>query len=319
MSEKSSKKIRIGTRTSKLALAQVEDVKELLKDALGDREFEVVEINTSGDKNLHCDLAEIGGKGLFIKELERALVQDKIDIAVHSAKDVPPHLHEETTLASFTKRLDARDCLISKDFSDIRDLPKGAVVGSSSPRRKAILLKHRPDLKIVSYRGNVTTRLGRAQNGDVDATILAHCGLERLGNGDKSCPLGYDVANFIEKDVMLPAGGQGSMAIQIKKDNLDIYNFVRVANDFKTEIEVRCERAFLSELGASCYTPVGVHAIQDGDLLKLKTMILDYDGSDIYETQLEGKFALDEAISLGKKAAKKTKDEAKELLMKICS
>jgi len=319
MSDKPSAKIRIGTRTSKLALAQVAEVKELLKDALGDREFEVVPINTSGDQNLHCELAEIGGKGLFIKELERALVQDKIDIAVHSAKDVPPHLHEETIIASFTKRMDARDCLISKDYSEIKDLPQGAIVGSSSPRRKAMLLRLRPDLKIVSYRGNVTTRLERAQNGEVDATILANCGLERLSKGDKSCPLGYDVKNFIEKDLMLPAGAQGSMAIQVKKDNLEIYDFVRTANDFKTEIEVRCERAYLSELGASCYTPVGVHALQDGDSLKLETIILDYDGSDIYETKSEGKFALDEAISLGKKAAKKTKAEAKELLKKICS
>jgi len=319
MSAKSSKKIRIGTRTSKLALAQVEEFKGLLKDALGDREFEVVPINTTGDKNLHCDLAEIGGKGLFIKELERALVQDKIDIAVHSAKDVPPHLHEETILASFTKRLDARDCLISKDFTDIKDLPKGAVVGTSSPRRKAILLKLRPDLKIVSYRGNVMTRLERAQNGEVDATILAHCGLERLSKGDKTCPLGYDVVNFIEKDVMLPAGGQGSMAIQVKKDNLEIYDFVRIANDFKTEIEARCERAFLSELGASCYTPVGVYALQDGDSLTLETIILDYEGKDTFETKSKGKFALDEAINLGKQAAKKTKEEAKELLAKICT
>ena len=319
MSEKYSSKIRIGTRTSKLALAQVEEFKELLKDNLGDREFEVVEINTSGDKNLHCDLAEIGGKGLFIKELERALAQDKIDIAVHSAKDVPPHLHEETILASFTKRMDARDCLISKNYSDISALPQNAVIGTSSPRRKAMLLRLRPDLKIISYRGNVTTRLERAQRGEVDATILANCGLERLSKGNKVCPLGYDVKNFIDKDVMLPAGGQGSMAIQVKKDNLDIYNLVRIANDFKSEIEIRCERAFLSELGASCYTPVGVYALQKGDLLELKTVILDYDGSEIYETTSQGKFSIDEAIDLGKKAAKKTKEEARELLAKICS
>ncbi|MBL6664818.1 MAG: hydroxymethylbilane synthase [Rickettsiales bacterium] len=319
MSDKSPKKIKIGTRTSKLALAQVDEVIELLKDGLGDREFEIVPINTTGDKNLSCNLAEIGGKGLFIKELERALVQDKIDLAVHSAKDVPPHLHEETILAAFTKRMDARDCLISKNYKTIEDLPKHALVGTSSPRRKAILLKIRPDLQIVNYRGNVTTRLNRVQEGEVDATILANCGLERLSKGNKSCPLGYDVKNFIEKEVMLPAGGQGSMAIQVKKDNVALYDFVRAANDFKSEIELRCERAFLSELGASCYTPVGVYALQEANLLTLKTIILDYDGSDVYETYSQGKFALDEAIDLGKKAAKKTKEEAKELLKKICS
>jgi len=319
MSKNSSNKIRIGSRTSKLALEQVEEVKNLLSNHLDGREIEVVPIVTSGDKNIHCNLAKIGGKGLFIKELERALAQDKIDIAVHSAKDIPPSLHEETILAAFTKRFDARDCLISKKYYSIDELPKGAVVGTSSPRRKSILLKVRPDLKIVDFRGNVTTRLKKAENEEVDATILAICGLQRLSKNNKACPLGYEVRDVIEKNIMLPAGGQGSIGIQVKKDNLDIYNLVRVANDFKTEIAVRCERAFLSELGASCSTPVGVHATyEQDDLISLKTMILNYDGSEIYETDSKAKFGLDEAIKLGKEAAKKTKLEAKELLAKIC-
>lgn len=320
MTKNSPNKLRIGSRASKLALSQVDEFCSLLKDVFIQKEIEVeiVPIITSGDKNLHCNLAEIGGKGLFIKELERALVQDKIDIAIHSAKDVPPVLHEETILASFTKRYDARDCLISKNFTDISQLPKNAVVGTSSPRRKAMLLRLRPDLQIINYRGNVTSRLQRAQDGEVDATILANCGLERLSKNNKSCPLGYDIKNFIEKDLMLPAGGQGALAIQIKKDNFEIYDLVRMANDFKSEIALRCERAFLSELGASCSTPVGVHASADGDFINFETIILDYDGSEIYQTKSQSKLAIDEAINLGKKMAKQTKLEAKSLLAKIC-
>lgn len=318
MFDSKSQKIRIGTRASKLALSQVEEVKALLSDKISDVDFEIVKITTSGDKNLDCNLANIGGKGLFIKELERALVQDKIDIAIHSAKDVVPQLHEETTLAAFITRLDARDCLISKKYDSIANLKQGAIVGTSSPRRKAMLLRIRPDLKIVNYRGNVTTRLKRVEEGEVDATILANCGLERLSRKQKTCPLGYNVKNFIEKSIMLPAGGQGAIVIQVKKDNLELYDLVRRANDFKTEIEVRCERAYLSELGASCLTPVGVHATSEGDLINLDTVILDYDGKEIFETKSQCKFGLDEAINLGKKAAKKTKEEAGELLSRIC-
>lgn len=312
-----SNKIRIGTRTSKLALAQVEEVKSLLFPHLQNYKIEIVPINTSGDKIQDRNLADIGGKGLFIKELEEALIQNKIDFAVHSAKDVPPFLHEATHLVAFTKRFDARDCFISKKFSAISELPKGAIVGTSSARRKAILLRLRPDLKIVNFRGNVTTRLNKIENDEVDATILAACGLERLSRDQAICPKGYQNKNLIEKDVMLPAGGQGALAIQSRRDDQSINKILAKINHQETQICVKAERSFLRELGASCSTPVAVNAVLENDKLNLITLILANDGSDIFATNLIGEFDLESAKKLGKEAAQKTKNDATELLKKI--
>ncbi len=306
-----STKIRIGTRTSKLALAQVAEVHLLLAPFLQDFKIEIVPITTSGDRIQDRNLSEVGGKGLFIKELEEALIQNRIDIAVHSAKDVPPMLHEDTHLAAFTERFDARDCFLSKKYDSLKKLPKGATVGTSSARRKAILLLLRPDLKIVNFRGNVDTRLAKIENEEVDASILALCGLTRL---DKDLA----VKQLIEKDVMLPAGGQGSLAIQIRKSDKKIFDLLQNINHAQTQIEVKCERAFLRELGASCATPVGVHATTDGDSLILKSLLLDYDGSEIFETKSKGKATLEDALKLGTEAAKKAKNEAAKLLEKIC-
>ena len=306
-----STKIRIGTRTSKLALAQVAEVHLLLAPFLNGLQIEIVPITTSGDRIQDRNLSEVGGKGLFIKELEEALIQNRIDIAVHSAKDVPPMLHEDTHLAAFTERLDARDCFLSKKYDSLKKLPKGATVGTSSARRKAILLLLRPDLKIVNFRGNVDTRLAKIENEDVDGSILALCGLTRL---DKDLV----VKQLIEKDVMLPAGGQGTLAIQIRKSDKKIFDLLQNINHPQTQIEVKCERAFLRELGASCATPVGVHATTDGDSLTLKSLLLDYDGSEIFETKSKGKATLEDALKLGTEAAKKAKNEATKLLEKIC-
>lgn len=304
-------KIRIGTRTSNLAIAQVAEVHLLLDGFLGDRQIEIVPITTSGDKIQDRNLSDIGGKGLFIKELEEALIQNKIDIAIHSTKDVPPVLHESTTLAAFTERLDARDCFLSKKFKSISKLPKGAIVGTSSPRRKANLLRLRPDLKIVNFRGNVNTRLEKIEKSEVDGTILAVCGLERIGKE-------LLIQEVIGKDIFLPSGGQGSLAIQVRKDDKEISQLVKNINHKNTQITVKCERAFLRELGASCATPVAVHALAEGEELVLKTIIFDYDGKEVFATEQNGKADLEKAIALGIKAAKKTKDEAGELLARIC-
>jgi hydroxymethylbilane synthase len=306
-----SNKIRIGTRTSKLALAQVAEVHLLLAPYLENSQIEIVPITTSGDRIQDRNLSEVGGKGLFIKELEEALTQNRIDIAVHSAKDVPPILHEDTVIAAFTERLDARDCFISKKYDSLKKLPKGSTVGTSSARRKAILLLIRPDLKVVNFRGNVDTRLRKIEEGEVDAAILALCGLTRL---DKDLV----VKQLIEKDVMLPAGGQGSLAIQIRKSDQKNFELLQKINHEQTQIEVKCERAFLRELGASCCTPVGVNAVVDGDSLTLKTLLLDYDGSEIFETKSKGMAELEDALKIGSEAAKKAKKEATKLLEKIC-
>lgn len=316
-------KIRIGSRASKLALTQVEEVKTLLGQYISLQQIEVIPITTSGDRIQNRSLADIGGKGLFIKELEEALIGNRIDIAIHSAKDVPPLLHRDTVLAAFSKRFDARDCLISKNFNSIDELPQGSVVGTSSARRKAILLRLRPDLKIINFRGNVDTRLRKIENDEVDAIILAACGLERLSkkqislSGEVVCPKGYKNKNFIEKDVMLPAGGQGSLAIQVRKDDQKISQIVEKINDQTAKICIKTERVFLRELGASCTTPVAVHAWLENDRLNLKTLILDYDGSEIFATESEVKFDLEEGLKMAIAAAKKTKTEAAKLLERI--
>lgn len=318
-------KIRIGTRASKLALSQVAELKKffLTNNLATEKQIEIVHFTTSGDKIQDRNLSEIGGKGLFIKELEEALIKNKIDIAVHSAKDVPPILHPNTEIAAFSKRFDARDCFISKKYSSIEELPIGAVIGTSSARRKAILLGLRPDLKIVNFRGNVDTRLKKVDSDEVDATILAICGLIRLRkreNKELSCPFGYSEINkIIEKEVMLPAGGQGALIIQVNKNNSQIFNLVNKFNNFESEVCIRSERAFLAELGASCSTPVSVHAWQQNNLLHLKTIILDYDGSESFVTKNSCEFNVESAAKLGVEAANITKKQAAQLLKKICN
>lgn len=293
-------------------MVQSLEVKNLiLKNTnITENQIEVVTFTTSGDKIQDRNLAEIGGKGLFIKELEEALLQNKIDIAVHSAKDVPPIVSEETIIAAFTTRLDVRDCFISKKFNSFKELPQGAVVGTSSARRKSMLLRLRPDLKIVNFRGNVDTRLNKIGKDEVDASILAICGLQRL---EKKV-----AKEIIATEMMLPAGGQGSLAIQARKNDDGTLKIVSQINDQKTQICLESERSFLRELGASCATPVAVYAYHENDLLNLKTMILDYDGSEIFETFATAEFKLEDGIRLAKTAALKTKTDAKKLLHKIC-
>ncbi len=308
----SNLKLRIGSRTSKLALSQVAEVHLLLAEHFPEIKVEIVPITTSGDKIQDRNLADIGGKGLFIKELEEALLQNKIDIAIHSAKDVPPQISNQTTIAAFTPRLDARDCLVSKNYKSLKDLPKGAVIGTSSARRKAILLRLRPDLKIVNFRGNVDTRLAKIENGEVDGAILALCGLRRI---DKD---GF-VKEIIEKNKILPAVGQGCLAIQARSDDKKIIEIFAKINDEKTQIEVKCERAFLRDLGASCASPVAVHAQVEGDKITLETAIIDYDGKEIFQNKSKAKANLEDAVALGKKAAQTTKTKAEKLLKKITS
>jgi hydroxymethylbilane synthase len=302
--------IRIGTRASKLALAQVDEVTKLLQSHFPQIQIEVIKITTSGDKIQDRNLADIGGKGLFIKELEEALIQNKIDVAIHSAKDVPPILNETTELAAFTRRLEVFDCFISKKFNSLKELPKGAVIGTSSARRKAILLKLRPDLKIVNLRGNVDTRLGKIAKDEVDASILALCGLERLGK--KS-----EIKEVIPTKVMLPSGGQGALALQVRKADKKSIKIVSAINHLETQICVKTERAFLRELRCSCVTPVAVYAHLENNRLNLETLILDYDGSEVFATESSGDFNLEDGLKLGVAAAVKTKESAAELLKRI--
>lgn len=307
-------KIRIGTRTSNLALAQVAEVKNYLQvsgQVSGfDCEFEIVPINTSGDKIQDRNLAQIGGKGLFIKELEESLLSQKIDFAVHSAKDVPPVIHSQTEISAFTKRIDDRDCMISSQYRNIEELPQNAVIGTSSARRKAFLLRMRPDLQIIDFRGNIDTRLDKVFARKVDAAILAISGITRINKQSL-------VSSNIEISKMLPAGGQGSLALQILKNNHEISDLIACLNHSITKICIKTERAFLRELGASCFTPVGVNARIENNELVLRTAIISYDGKEIYETSSSCDPNLEAGIALGVAAAKRTINSAQELLSKI--
>jgi hydroxymethylbilane synthase len=308
-----SAKIRIGTRASNLAMTQSLEVKNLIlqNTDIKEEQIEIIPITTSGDKIQDRNLAEIGGKGLFIKELEEALVKNKIDISVHSAKDVPPIINENTVIAAFTKRLDVRDCFISEKFNSFKELPQNSIIGTSSARRKAMLLRLRPDLKIVNFRGNVDSRLKKITNNEVDASILALCGLKRLNKLDSA-------KEIIDIKTILPSGGQGTLAIQVRKNDKISLEIAKKINDIESQICLESERMFLKELEASCATPVAVYACKENDLLSLKTMILDYDGSEIFETLTNCEFKLEKGIDLAKKAALKTKNDARKLLEKIC-
>lgn len=302
--------IRIGTRASKLALAQVDEVTKLLQSHFPQIQIEVVKITTSGDKIQDRNLADIGGKGLFIKELEEALIQNKIDVAIHSAKDVPPILNETTQIAAFTQRFDVFDCFVSKNFHSLDELPNGAVIGTSSARRKAILLKMRPDLEIVNLRGNVDTRLNKIAQDKIAGSILAVCGLERLGKKN-------EIKEVISTKKMLPSGGQGALALQVRNSDNESIKIVSAINNLETQICVKTERAFLRELGASCVTPVAVYAHLENNRLNLETLILDYDGSEVFATDSVGDFNLEDGLKLGVAAAVKTKESAAELLKRI--
>ena len=210
-----TKKIRLGTRASNLALSQVAEVHLLIADFFPEVKIEVIPIATSGDKIQDKNLAEIGGKGLFIKELEEALINNKIDVAVHSSKDIPPIIHEDTEICAFTKLLDSRDCFVSKKYSSFKKLPKNAIIGTSSTRRKAYILRERPDLKVVNFRGNIDTRLGKIENDEVDGAILAVAGLMRLGKENK-------ITEIFNVEKMLPSGGQGSLALQIREKDKNL-------------------------------------------------------------------------------------------------
>lgn len=311
-------KITIGSRTSKLALIQANEVKKLLikNSNFTEDQIKIVKINTSGDKIQDKSLADIGGKGLFIKELEEQLIAKKIDIAVHSAKDVPPDLDPSTEIAAFSHRKDPHDYFISKNGQNIENLPKNAVLGTSSARRKAILLKIRPDLEIVNFRGNVTTRLEKIAKNEVDATILATCGLQRIGQK-------IEKSRIIDTEIMLPAVGQGCLAIQAPK-NSELRPILRKINHQPSEICVAAERTFLRELKASCKSPIAVFCQIKAEKLHFQGQIFDFDGQNDHKTELFAEIAQKNpekshqiAQELAKNAAKKVKDEAGELLLKI--
>ncbi|MCX7832446.1 MAG: hydroxymethylbilane synthase [Actinobacteria bacterium] len=273
--------IRIGTRGSALALWQTRHVASILEKKFG-CETEIVKIKTTGDKILDSPLAKIGSKGLFVKEIEVALLENRVDIAVHSAKDVPTEQPDGLIIAAFLKREDPRDALISKDGKKLSELPEGTVIGTSSLRRRAQILHFRPDLKLVDVRGNVDTRLRKMNEGQFDAIILAKAGLKRMGHES-------DITEVIDTSIMLPAVGQGSIAIECRESDEEVLEMLHSISDFETEVAVKAERALLRFLEGGCQVPIGAFGrIEDGELV-LDAMISSLDGKKLFRGSRRGK------------------------------
>ena len=295
--------LRIGTRGSPLALAQARMVRAALAAAHGwsEEAIDVTVIRTSGDRIQDRPLSEAGGKGLFTKEIEDALLEGVIDLAVHSAKDMPTVLPDGLMLAACLPREDVRDVFISRKAATLRELPHGAVVGTASLRRQAMVKRLRPDVSVVPFRGNVETRLRKLDAGDVDATLLALAGLKRLGLADKATSL-------IGTDEFLPAVGQGAVTIEARIDDARTRGLLARIDHADTSVALAAERAFLAVLDGSCRTPIAGHALLDGDALGFRGMILRPDGSQSFETGRSG--SRREAAALGADAGAELKRRA---------
>ena len=273
--------LRIGTRGSKLALAQSEWVKKEVQTRHPEVRVELVKIKTKGDKILDSPLSKIGGKGLFVKEIEDALLKNDVDLAVHSLKDVPAELQEGLEISVYPKREDPRDAFVSRHFRTVKDLPQGASVGTSSLRRSAQLLHMRPDLHIVPLRGNVDTRLRKLDSGDLQAIVLATAGLKRLGLSDR-------ITTPLSPEAVLPAIGQGVLGLELRADDEKTRNLISFLNDLETELAARAERAFLKELEGGCQVPLAGYARVERDLMVMDGMVAELDGGVILRQQLAG-------------------------------
>lgn len=281
--EKQARKIRVGTRGSPLARAQATEVCNCLKVAHGEGELDlsIRIIKTSGDMIQDRALAAVGGKGLFTKEIEEALLADEIDLAVHSMKDMPSVLPAGLSIECILPREDVRDAFISRDGKTLAELPSGATVGTASVRRQAIIRRMRPDVKVVLFRGNVETRLRKLEEGVADATLLAAAGLKRLG-------LTHHVTEYFSEDVMLPAPAQGAIGIEVRSSDTGLIALLSAIADPVTTVELAAERAFLTALDGSCRTPIAALARVEGDEVSFRGMILTLDGGRAYETSRRG-------------------------------
>ena len=274
----SSREIRIATRKSALALWQAEFVKSELEKAHPNLKVSLVPMVSRGDQLLDSPLAKIGGKGLFVKELELALLEDRADIAVHSMKDVPMHFPEGLGLFCICEREDPRDAFVSNNFSSLDELPQGSIVGTSSLRRQAQLLKLRPDLTINFLRGNVNTRLAKLDAGEYDAIILAAAGLLRLGFAER-------IRSYLSVEDSLPAGGQGAVGIECRVDDHELHQLLAVLHDPNTADRVTAERALNTHLNGGCQVPIACYAVLEQDQLWLRGMVGQPDGSQLLMAQ----------------------------------
>ena len=276
-----SRKIKIGSRGSPLALWQANWIKEQLESQHPDIPVEIVIIKTSGDKIQDVPLAKIGGKGLFVKELEEALLRKDVDFAVHSMKDMPIKFPFALCIASVTKRENPFDALISRNNIKLNDLPKGAKIGTGSLRRASQLLHYRPDLNLIPLRGNVETRIKKLETEGLDAIILATAGLIRLGWGDK-------ISEIISPEILLPAMGQGAVGIEARKHDVDNQILLADMDDENTHLALDAERAVVTQLEGGCNVPIGAFATIEGNEMTLRGLVASLDGKTLYKKELKG-------------------------------
>ncbi|RHB50529.1 hydroxymethylbilane synthase [Exiguobacterium sp. AM39-5BH] len=287
------RKIIVGSRRSQLAMTQTKWVIEQLKQAGAQNEFEIKEIVTKGDQIVDVQLSKVGGKGLFVKEIQQQMLAGDIDFAVHSMKDVPAELPEELYISCMPKRVDARDVLICENGYTFETLPEGAVIGTSSLRRGAQMLAARPDFDIQWIRGNIDTRLKKLETEHFNAILLAKAGLERMGWTDRVDFEALDV------DMMVPAVGQGVLAIESRKDDAEVTAILRLLHDDVTAKAATAERTFLKAIEGSCHVPVGGYATVDGDDVTLTGLIASVDGKEVLRVTKTSS----DAVALGKDVA----------------
>lgn len=284
------KKIIVGSRKSELAITQTEWVINRLKKLDLPYDFEIKEIVTKGDKILDVTLSKVGGKGLFVKEIEQALLDGSVDFAVHSMKDMPSEMPEGLILAAVPEREDPRDCLISNQNYTIDTFPTGAKIGTSSLRRAAQILAYRPDLQIESIRGNINTRLRKLTTEGLDAIVLAAAGIKRMGWDEK-------ITQYLDEELSTPAVGQGALGIQAREDDHEILELLKKIDDPSTALLVSAERAFLHRLQGGCQIPIGAHAKWNGDQIRLVGIVASSDGKQVIKE--EGQSPKEEAVALG--------------------
>ncbi|HXZ21547.1 MAG TPA: hydroxymethylbilane synthase [Pseudolabrys sp.] len=303
MAQSTATSLRIGTRGSPLALVQARMVRARLAVAAGLNEdvIELVIIRTTGDTIQDRPLAEEGGKGLFTKEIEEALLDGRVDIAVHSAKDMPTVLPEGLVLVACLEREDPRDVFISHKARSLAELPRSACLGTASLRRQAIAKRVRPDLQVTPLRGNVETRLRKLDGGEVDATILALAGLKRLG-------LSAHATAIMSAEEFLPAVGQGAIGIEAREDNARVRDMLARVDHIDTSTAIACERAFLAALDGSCKTPIAGHAAVSGDAVQFRGLIAKPDGSAAHD--IAGTGHRKDAVTIGNDAGRELKHRA---------
>jgi len=300
--------LKIGTRGSKLALTQTNIVAEKIKKIMPEADIEICIIKTSGDIMQDVSLLTIGGQGVFVKELEEALLSCKIDLAVHSMKDVPGETPEELMFAAILLREDVRDVLVSRNNIKMEFMPKGAKIGTGSQRRGAQIKAMLPDVNIVPLRGNLDTRLKKIETENLTGVILAAAGMKRMGLAER-------ITQFLPVETMLPAVGQGALGLQIRRADVDLAKVCAGLNDAKTAAEVTTERAFLRTLGGGCRLPIAALGKLDGQILTLEGMLAAPNGSTMIREKISG--AKEDAKALGKKLAEITLEKGGQKLLDL--